>query len=138
MVSESVQHLSFVSERSQSFQTAPFSKLDGSSVDVAMMQQELEDGFYFAEIDGAQIAELPYVGEDLSMVVVVPEESDGLLALEAGLDASRVQGWFDALVPAPVSISMPKLEIRWKDTLNVRWNIWLDFMCSVSVDVLTS
>ena len=96
----------------------PFSKLDGSSVDVAMMQQELEEGFYFAEIDGAQIAELPYVGEELSMVVVVPEGSDGLLALEAGLDATQVQAWFDALAPAPVSISMPKLEIRWKDTLN--------------------
>ena len=97
---------------------APFLKLDGSSVDVPMMHQEVEDGFSYAEVDGARIAELPYVGGELSMVVVVPEDSEGLLELEADLNATAVQGWFDALSPASVAISMPKLEIRWKDTLN--------------------
>ena len=50
-----------------------------------MMSQMLEDGYAYAQVDGAQLVELPYEGDELSMVVVVPDETDGLLNIEASL-----------------------------------------------------
>jgi serpin B len=97
---------------------AEFLRLDGSTANVLLMHNEVEDGLYFAQVEGARIAELPYVGGEISMVVVVPDDSDGLLALEQGLDGDIVRGWFDALTPEPVAISLPRFEMRWRDLLN--------------------
>ena len=95
-----------------------FTRLDGSTVSTPMMRQMLEEGYAYAQVEGAQLVELPYEGEELSMVVIVPDELDGLLDIEAELNGETVQGWFDALGPTATWISMPTLEMRWKETLN--------------------
>lgn len=50
----------------------------------------------YLEVEGAQILELPYEGDDLSLVVLLPKKSDGLLALEDSLTASRLTEWISS------------------------------------------
>ena len=52
------------------------------------------------------------------MVLVVPDEADGLLDLETSLDESVVQSWFDSLNPSGVYLQMPALEMRWSHELS--------------------
>jgi serpin B len=105
----------FEADRTQS---ADFTRIDGSTVSTPMMRNELEEGYAYASIDGAQLVELPYEGDELSMVLVVPDEADGLLDLEPTLNEAVVQEWFDALSPAGVSLQMPSLEMRWSEELS--------------------
>jgi serpin B len=105
----------FDSDRTQD---GSFALIDGSSVETPMMQLEMEEGLHYAQIDGAELVELPYEGGELSMVIVVPEEDDGLPELEASLSGPVVQSWFDSLASYPVMVSMPALEMRWKSLLN--------------------
>ena len=90
---------------------APFSLLDGSEVIVPTMHQE--SSFPYAAGDGWQAVELPYVGEELAMVFLVPDagrfaEVEGLLG--AGLLDEVVAG----LEGAEVRLALPKFEFRFK------------------------
>src|SRR6185369_14035496 len=65
-----------------------FTKLDGSQVSVEMMDNVEEDGFEVgraAAINGGQVVELPYKGEQMSLVIVLPDAHDGLVTMEKNL-----------------------------------------------------
>lgn len=90
---------------------APFSLLDGSQVTVPTMHQQ--SSFPYAVGDGWQAVELPYVGEHLAMVFLVPDagrfaEVEGLLG--AGLLDEVVAG----LAGVEVRLALPKFEFRFK------------------------
>jgi serpin B len=54
---------------------APFNVNANDQVQVPMMS--LEEGFGYLELPHVQIAELPYAGDGMSMVVMLPKEADG-------------------------------------------------------------
>jgi serpin B len=84
--------------------TAPFTTVDDGSVDVEMMHARRR--FAYATGDGWQAVELPYAGDRLAMLLVLPDAD--LNALEAGDFA-----W-------PAAADMPGQEVR----LGVpRWDI---------------
>ena len=61
--------------------------------------------------DGAtfQELELPYEGDDLAMVVLLPKETDGLSALEQKFTPAASQAWIDKLEPAEkVIVTFPR------------------------------
>lgn len=70
---------------------APFFAADGKRPSVPLMQGSPRAGY--AEVEGAQVLELRYEGDDLSLVVLLPRRNDGLLALEDSLTASRLTEW---------------------------------------------
>ena len=89
---------------------APFFRLDGSEVSVDTMHA-YQLGAQYASGDGWEAIDLPYTGDELSMVIVVPEsgrfaEIEALLA--SGL-LDEVRGGFG---PATVDLSLPKFEMR--------------------------
>lgn len=61
------------------------------------------DGGAFQEL------ELPYEGDDLAMVVLLPKQTDGLPALEQRFTAAAAQQWIDELAPAhKVIFTLPR------------------------------
>ena len=86
-----------------------FRALDGSTATVPMMRQNLRTNY--ANVSGAQAIELPYVGEEVSMVLIVPDEGE-FESFEQGLDAEGLFGIFDALGDATGDIRMPRFEFE--------------------------
>lgn len=85
--------------------TAPaaFQRLDGSTVDVPFMQTG--GSLAYAAGPGWQAVELPYVGQQLAMLVIAP---DDLNAFEAHFDAAALAAITGALAPREVNLSLPR------------------------------
>jgi serpin B len=84
---------------------AAFTLLDGTTVSVETMH--FDDFLPSAGGEGWQAVELPYRGDELSMVVIVP---DDLPAFEAGLTAEGLGELLEAIKPGGIHLSLPKLE----------------------------
>jgi len=84
-----------------------FYLLDGSQVTVPMMRQTESLGY--TQGDGYQAVELPYDGDELSMVILLPA-SGQFETFEAALDAAQVEGIIGSLEHREVSLTMPKFE----------------------------
>lgn len=69
------------------------------------------DDFLYAAKDDLQILELPYAGGDLSMVILLPKQVDGLARLESQLTAEKVQQWTSDLRQRQVQVSLPKFKL---------------------------
>ncbi len=87
-----------------------FQILSGNSVSVPMMFQESE--LRYASIDDLQIVELPY-GQDsqISMLIVLPRKSDGVIALSKQLTSKTVEHWCDAIKSQMVRLYLPRFKV---------------------------
>jgi serpin B len=84
-------------------QPGAFHRPDGSTVDVPLMRG---GGFLqYASGTGWQAVELPYVGNQLAMLLIVP---DDLASFEQQLDAARLDAITAALGPREVDLSLPR------------------------------
>ena len=68
--------------------------------------------FGYAKYDGAQILRMPYVGDRLSMLVVLPSGRDGMAALEESLTAEMLDGWQQSAHDTYITVSIPKFETK--------------------------
>ncbi|WP_242515761.1 serpin family protein [Sorangium cellulosum] len=95
-----------------------FVRADGTDVTVPLMHGSLE--MPYAEGDGYQAVAMPYDGNELSMVILLPEEGT-LDAFEASLDAAKVDGIVGAMSEHQVDTTMPRFKFEYalslKDTL---------------------
>ena len=82
---------------------APFTRLDGTAVDVPLMH--MAGQLRYATGTGWQAVELPYVGGKLSMLVIV---SDDLAAFEKTLDGAALAGIVRGLTAREVILALPK------------------------------
>jgi serpin B len=94
----------------------PFHTADGSKAEVPLMTQERT--FAYAEADGVQVLELPYLKNELAMVVMLPAKADGLPQVEAGLTAEKLAGWAAAAKPALTRVFLPRFKAEAKFRLN--------------------
>ena len=88
---------------------APFHVSADEEAKVPMMRQF--EHFSYTETDDAQILELPYVGGDLAMVVVLPKQADGLAELEQTATAERIDQWIAEYESRRVEVFLPKFKI---------------------------
>jgi serpin B len=95
-----------------------FYLLDGGQVSVPMMKQT--ESFGYTDGEGYQAVELPYDSDELSMVILLPEDGQ-FQAFEDQLQAQEVGDIISDLQPAQVALTMPKFEFdsefSLKDTL---------------------
>lgn len=87
--------------RPEKFHTGPDAK-----VDVPMMHQQ--GPFLMTHHDGMRMIELPYVGGAQSMLVLLPDQVDGLKQLEERLTAGQLAQWTSQLQAQEVELSLPK------------------------------
>jgi serpin B len=85
----------------------PFYLLDGGQVIVPIMEQT--ESFGYTDGEGYQAVELQYDGNELSMVILLPEAGQ-FQAFEEGLKAERVDAIINDLQPTGVALTMPKFE----------------------------
>jgi len=94
---------------------APFTVRDGEKIQAPMMNQRARFGY--AETETLQVLELPYVGEELSMVILLPKETDGIDALEGDLTAENLATWLGRIRKREVIASIPKFKMTSKFSL---------------------
>jgi serpin B len=98
---------------------APFMVASGEPVQVPMMT--CKHAFKYTEDSDLQILELRYAGDDLTMLVLLPKEIDGLEKLEESLTMENLDKWTKALSETEVDVYLPRFELsfpfRLDDTL---------------------
>ncbi|MCA9618495.1 MAG: serpin family protein [Myxococcales bacterium] len=95
-----------------------FHRDDNEVVEVPLMHKKAQFGYTREELAGSalQVLELPYVGRELSMVVVLPEKRDGMhhlqgLVTSGKLDAKVFEGWTKKLFFQEVDVTFPRFKI---------------------------
>jgi serpin B len=86
---------------------APFHPLDGEPVAVSTMSRE--NRAPYVEIEGVQALDLPYVGNEVSMLLVLPPAGE-FRAVEEGFSADRLDRIVDALEKRRGRIALPRFE----------------------------
>lgn len=89
---------------------APFHRERGGDVTTKFMRTV--GHFGYAEQDGVQIAALPYRGDSMEMVVILPAAGTSLAQVEKQLDAGRLAAWLAAPAPAQVVVTLPRLHLE--------------------------
>jgi serpin B len=85
----------------------PFRLLSGEEITTLMMEQT--EQFGYAEGEGYQAVELPYVGDEVSMLIVAPSLEE-FEAFEDDLDAERVEEIVAGLERTNVTLRLPLFE----------------------------
>ncbi|MBW3004564.1 serpin family protein [Candidatus Woesearchaeota archaeon] len=86
------------------------------TIQVPMMSLNEEDFNYF-EDDKLQVLEMPYEGEELSMLVLLPKDAD-LKSLESTITADKLSEWNKNLRETSMDVYMPKFTFETKYILN--------------------
>ena len=85
---------------------APFHTGKTTTREVPTMS--LSEHFAIADVGGARALELPYKEKQLSMVLVLPDDIDGLAALEKRLSADTLSAWVSNLREREVEVALPR------------------------------
>ncbi len=83
-----------------------FRKNPTESVETDFMN--MENILNYTHMDGVKILKMPYEGDRLSMLVMLPDDADGIAELEGRLSVELLEEWRQNLHPRPVIVSMPK------------------------------
>ena len=77
---------------------------------------DTEDIFNYTETDDLQILELPYTGDDISMIILLPKDKDLSSTIDA-IDSDMFSDWKDSMVETKVDIYLPKFKVETSYTL---------------------
>ena len=94
-----------------------FYKSDSESVSADFMNVE-EGRFDYVEADGAKVLRMPYEGDRLSMLLILPDDADETSQLESVLSAEQMGKWIASLERQIVTVSVPKFEASTNYNLN--------------------
>ncbi len=76
-----------------------------------MMQQQKD--FMITENDQVQVLELPYKGNRLSMVIILPREVKALPDLEKKINPAALDNWLSQMKPERVQVKLPKFKVTY-------------------------
>ncbi len=88
----------------------------GQPTTVPMMNQKVL--FPFLAADNFQILELPYLGQTVSMLLILPNKRDGLPQVEQDLTVENLNHWIQRLAEAEVDVQLPKFSLNSQFRLN--------------------
>jgi len=88
---------------------ATFTLADGHKIEVATMNQKAKFGYM--ETDTFQALELPYVDDELSMVILLPKKFDALDEFEKKLTPDNLKQWLAKIHKREVVVFVPKFKM---------------------------
>jgi serpin B len=88
-----------------------FSISEKDKVKVPLMY--LKEDFKYYEDKKMQVLELPYKGNEISMVVILPMEIEGIKELENTITAEKLNDLMSEMEPTKVDLYFPKFKIDW-------------------------
>ncbi len=86
---------------------ARFTPGDDPTVEPPTMQLSTANGLLYGRGEGYEAAELPYLGQDLALLVVVPDLGT-LDQFSAHLDSTRFEAIVQGLQPGPLDLRLPR------------------------------
>ena len=87
-----------------------------NSIMVSMMKQPV-DIYNYANIENIQALELDYLGGDISMILLLPKDKDGLDTLEGYMDEQKFDAIKERMTRQPLTLEIPKFEFETKYNL---------------------
>jgi serpin B len=82
-----------------------------NKVEVDMML--IEENFKGYEDEKMQIVELLYKGDELSMLVILPRETEGITELEKTLTVESLNTLLSKMQPQKIAVNLPKFKMTW-------------------------
>jgi serpin B len=98
----------------------PFRLSATQTINVRMMHRS--GNYLHAKSEGSALLEMPYVGGDASMFLLLPDRVDGLPEIEASLSSSTLEGWQRGLRLRglqDVAVSLPSFTIDPPDAIDL-------------------
>ncbi len=95
--------------KAEATKDAPFRLPSGQTVQTPLMFQKKH--FNYGATDELQVLEMPYAGDDLSMLVLLPKKADALPALENNLTAANLAKWTREMGSPEVNVYLPKFKM---------------------------
>ncbi len=96
----------------------PFYAAGGRRVLVPMMHQTHR--FRFARLEGLALLEMVYVGDELAMTVLLPNDRDGLFALERRLSVEAIERWIGVMRETRVQVALPRFRIEPSESVELK------------------
>ncbi|KAG8445209.1 hypothetical protein GDO86_010112 [Hymenochirus boettgeri] len=104
--------------RPENTRTFSFTKDDESEVQIPMMYQKGE--FYYGEFtDGSndaggvyQVLELPYEGDEISLMIILSRQEVPLATLEPLVKASLIEEWANSVKKQKVEVYLPRFKVE--------------------------
>ncbi|NXE93167.1 ANT3 protein, partial [Menura novaehollandiae] len=90
----------------------------GDTCKVPTMYQESKFHYAFITQDKVQVLELPYKGDDITMVLVLPGAGTSLEEVERDLTSEKLQGWIDSMKEVSLFVYLPRFRIE--DSFSVK------------------
>lgn len=95
---------------------APFALSAKEKINAPLMFQK--EKFKYGENEFAQLLEMRYTGDNLSMLVLLPKKSVGLSTLEKNLNAANVDTWSSRMRKQEVKTYIPRFKLAEEIQLN--------------------
>ncbi|XP_054458131.1 antithrombin-III [Anoplopoma fimbria] len=85
---------------------------------VNMMYQETKFRYRYFPDDHVQLLEMPYRGDDITMVIILPTRDTTLTKVEEGLDLNRLTSWLEEMKETTVAVHVPRFRVE--DSFSVK------------------
>jgi serine protease inhibitor len=96
--------------------TQPFHLSTNTQANAFLMRQV--DNVSYISNDDFQAVELPYIGDDLSMMILLPRQIDALGQLEKQLSPAFLDRLLTQMIKQPVRIELPRFKLEARVKLN--------------------
>ena len=77
-----------------------------------MMLSNTQDRFNYTETASLQLLELPYAGNDLSMIIGLPKPGNNITSIIDSINEETYDTWLESMKPEEVDIYLPKFKIE--------------------------
>ncbi|NXW47906.1 ANT3 protein, partial [Nyctiprogne leucopyga] len=85
---------------------------------VPIMYQESKFHHAFIRENKVQVLELPYKGDDITMVLVLPNAGTPLMEVERDLTSEKLQDWIDSMREVSLFVYLPRFRVE--DSFSVK------------------